>query len=107
MPALGCRARAAVAATAWRDAAACRSLRRRLATALAGLANALIALAWGLNGWVHDGIPSLVGVSSQDSSRRLRALERNGYSGVTLIGAAPNIRLKVREKWAESANPPA
>lgn len=34
-------------------------------------------------------------------------LERNGYSGRTLTGEIPNIRLKVREKWAESANPPA
>jgi len=32
-------------------------------------------------------------------------LERNGYSGRTLIGAMPNIRRNVREKCAESAKP--
>ena len=38
---------------------------------------------------------------------RQSTIERNGYSGRTLTGASPNILLNVREKCAESANPPA
>lgn len=35
-----------------------------------------------------------------------RAIERSGYSGRTLAGVMPNMLLNVREKCAESANPP-
>ncbi len=45
------------------------------------------------------------GMKSRET--RPRRLERNGYSGRTLAGEMPNIRLKVREKCAESAKPPA